>query len=230
MPKKTDPEKKILQTLTGKSLIKQQVYDNTRQAFRMICATLQQFTERINLELEANDPRIRLVYQEKSEFNVDLKVAGDILVFDMHSNIFQFDRQHEIWKTAYIKNDFSAGYSGTISIYNFLADSLKYRRMEDLGYLIARIFINKNNHFFVQGKRQSGFNFTTLGSKTFNQQAATKIIQTAVQYALDFDLLVPPYDAVKMINLAQVEQNISDSRIKTGKRLGFQFRSDDVGA
>lgn len=221
-------EESILQTLSGKSILKQQVYDNTLTAFRLFKLSLTDLSLKLNQQLETQDPRIRLVYREKSEFDMDLKVAGDLLVFNMHTNIFQFDRNHEIWKTDYIKQDVSAGFSGIISIYNFLADSFKYSRTEDLGYLIARVFINKDNHFFVQGKRQSGFGFTTLGSNILDRKATDDIVMAAVQYCLDFDLLVPPYDSVKLINLAQIQQSISDAKMRTGKRLGFQFRSDDV--
>ena len=48
------------------------------------------------------------------------------------------------------------GFCGLIHIYNFLNDSFKYNRVHDLGYLIGRIFINHENHFMVQGKRQLG--------------------------------------------------------------------------
>jgi hypothetical protein len=146
----------------------------------------------------------------------------------MHSNIFQFDRDHEIWKTEYIKEDITAGYSGVITIYNFLADSFKYRREEDLGYLVARIFVNKNNHFFVQGKRQSGFNYTTLGANILDQEYVREIIKASIQYCLDFDLLVPPYEAVKLATVGQIHQNITEARMQTGKRLGFKFKVDDV--
>ncbi len=56
----------------------------------------------------------------------------------------------------------------------------------------------------------------------------TEIVKAAIQYCLDFDLLTPPYDNVKLANVAQIQQTISDAKMRTGKRLGFQFRSDDV--
>ena len=226
------PEQKIfsqiVETLQSKSNLKQQVYDNTLSAFGLFRHSLQEVTDAVNSKLSQSDPRIKWEFHRRGDFDMQLKVAGDMLVFTMHTNIFQFDRSHEIWKTPYIKNDYLAGYSGVINVYNFLADSFKYQRIEDLGYLIARIFVNKNNHFFVQGKRQSGFSYTTLGSSKLTKPNAEKIVLAAVQYCLDFDLLVPPYDTVKLINVAQVQQNISDNRQRTGKRLGFQFRSDDV--
>ncbi len=219
---------KIIATLNSKSALKQQIFDNTCAAFRLLKQELARISEEYNARLAGGDPRVKVVFTDHGEFTAELKVAGDLLIFSMHSNIFQFDRDHEIWKTEYIREDASAGYSGVINLYNFLADSFKYNRAEDLGYLVARIFINKNNHFFVQGKRQSGFNYTTMGANVLNQHYMREIVKASVQYCLDFDLLVPPYDAVKLISVGQINQNISEARQKTGKRLGFQFKSDDV--
>jgi len=219
---------KIINTLQLKSKLKQQVYDNTVQAFGLLNEVLQETTTNCNEALTAEDSRIHLEFSQHGDFDAQLKVAGDMLVFNMHSNIFQFDRNHEIWKTEYVKKDITAGFSGIISVYNFLSDSFKYRRMEDLGYLIARVFINKDNYFFVQGKRQSGFNYTTLGSKKIDKDQVRAIVQASIQYCLDFDLLTPPYDNVKLATVAQIHQSISDAKVRTGKRLGFQFRSDDI--
>lgn len=218
----------IIKTLSGKSKLKQDVYDNTKNAFDILNSVLSDLTDRCNADIGGTNERICLKYAQNGEFDIQLKVAGDLLVFNMHSNIFQFDRSHEIWKTKYVANNFDAGYSGIITVYNFLADSFKYNRIEDLGYLIARIFINRDNHFFVQGKRQTGFGFSTLGTKKVNRNSMERIVHAAVQYCLDFDLLVPPYDNVKLAAVGQIHQNISDSKLKTGKRLGFQFRSDDI--
>ncbi|MCD6346566.1 MAG: hypothetical protein J7L96_04010 [Bacteroidales bacterium] len=226
--KKENRTNKIIETLQNKSQIKQQVFDNTMKAFGLLNEVLVDFTQSCNTALSESDKRIHLKYTQKGEFDTQLKVAGDILVYTMHSNAFQFDRKHEIWKTAYVKKNVLAGYSGMISVYNFLADSFKYNRMDDLGYLIARIFINKDNYFFVQGKRQSGFNYTTLGSKKIDKHNMEEIISASIQYCLDFDLLVPPYDSVKMATVSQIHQSISDAKLRTGKRLGFQFLSDDI--
>lgn len=226
--KKGTADNKIIETLTSKSTLKQQIFDNTCAAFKLLKEELHRITEDLNGKLSNEDPRVQLTYTDHGELTAELKVAGDLLIFHMHTNIFQFDRDHEIWKTEYIKDDPSAGYSGVIYLYNFLADSFKYSRMDDLGYLVARIFVNKNNHFFVQGKRQSGFNYTTLGANVLDQSCIQEIVKASVQYCLDFDLLVPPYEAVKLISVGQIHQNISDAKLKTGKRLGFQFKVDDV--
>lgn len=226
--KKEDKYQNILKTLRGKSNLKQEVYDNTKRSFELLNEVLSEFSEKCNADLPKDDSRVSVQYTHIGEFDAQLKVAGDLLVFNMHSNVHQFDRNHEIWKTKYAKDNVQAGYSGIITVYNFLSDSFKYNRMEDLGYLIARIFVNKNNHFFVQGKRQSGFGFSTLGTKTLDKGNMENIVQAAVQYCLDFDLLVPPYDNVKLAGVGQIHQTISDANLKTGKRIGYQFNSDDI--
>lgn len=218
----------IISTLKDKSILKQKVYDNTLEAFGTVKDILKNFAREVNTNLGGIDTRIKMEYTDRSNFDAQLKVAGDLLLFSMHSNIFQFDREHPAWRTPYIqKNKFNA-YSGIINIYNFLADSFKYSRLDDLGYLIARIFINHENQYFVEGKRQMGMLFTNFGNEELTNPSLQIIISTAIQYALEFDLLVPPYDAVKIATVGQAEAKIQHSRVITGKRLGYQFNSDDV--
>jgi len=224
----SDKRNNIISTLEQKSILKQKVYDNTLAAFTTIKEVLKELSEEINSAVTGLDPRIRLEFTDRSSFDAQLKVAGDLLLFTMHSNIFEFDREHPAWKTPYIQKNKLNSYSGIINIYNFLADSFKYSRLDDLGYLIARIFINHENQYFVEGKRQMGMLFTNYGNEEISNESLQIIISTAIQYALEFDLLVPPYDTVKIATVGQVEAKIQHSRVITGKRLGFQFNSDDV--
>jgi hypothetical protein len=218
----------IIGTLKEKSILKQKVYDNTLESFAIVKDVLKSLSKEINLSLVGLDSRIRLEYTDRSNFDAQLKIAGDILLFSMHSNIFQFDREHPAWKTAYIQKNRYNAYSGIIHIYNFLADSFRYSRLDDLGYLIGRIFINHEKQYFVEGKRQMGMLFTNYGNEEISYQSLQLIISAAIQYALEFDLLVPPYDTVKIATVGQAEAKIQHSRVITGKRLGFQFNSDDV--
>ena len=89
----------------------------------------------------------------------------------MHSNVFEFDKNHGIWKISYVENNDMNSYCGIINIYNFLSDSFKYDRLDDLGYLIGRIFINKDNHYFVEGKRQLGFLYNDFGNAVIDTKA-----------------------------------------------------------
>jgi len=218
----------IVDTLKNKSVLKTKVFDNTAEAFILVKEILKNLSREVNLSLSDVDQRIRMEYTDRSTFDAQLRVAADMLLFSMHSNIFQFDRDHPAWKTAYIQKNKYNAYSGIINIYNFLADSFKYSRLDDLGYLIARIFINHENQYFVEGKRQMGMLFTNYGNEEFSKESLQTIVYTAINYSLEFDLLVPPYDTIKIASVGQAESKIQHSRLITGKRLGFQFNSDDV--
>jgi hypothetical protein len=228
MTQQEDKKQEIISTLKEKAILKQKVYDNTFESFTELKDVLKNLSRDINTKLSGLDSRIRMEYTDRSNFDAQLKVASDILLFSMHSNIFQFDRDHPAWKTPYIKKDKNNAYSGIINIYNFLADSFRYSRLDDLGYLIARIFINHEKQYFVEGKRQMGMLFTNFGNEMISKDSLQVIISTAIKYSLEFDLLVPPYDTVKIATVGQAEAKIQHSKVMTGKRLGFQFNSDDV--
>jgi hypothetical protein len=221
-------DEKILMLLNVKSILKQHIYENTLSVFNTLKEVLSELTATYNYEMNNPDTRIKLEYSDKGTFDAQMKIAGDLLVFSMHTNIFQFDRDHAVWKTSYVSNDHLTAYCGIINIFNFLNDSFKYNRLDDLGYLIARIFINKDMCYFVEGKRQLGFLYNNFGREKINREVITKIVNTAASYSLEFDLLVPPYDTVKIISVEQMIQKIENSKIMTAKRLGFRFNADDV--
>jgi len=226
----SDPvsRQKVVELLKEKAQLKQKVYDHTLGAFNMLKSLQQQTSDEYNQHLKDADARVHLKYRSRGDFETELKVAGDLLLFSMHSNIFEFNREHHIWSLPYVKDNVLNSYCGIIHVYNFLSDSFKFNREEDLGYLITRIFVNQDNHFFVEGKRQGEFSYKYFGEQKVTEERLSTIVQTAIQYALQFDLLVPPYDHVKIASVAQMNQKIIHSRLQTGKRLGFKFNSDDV--
>ena len=226
---KSSKKQDKFETLIAKSTIKQQAYKNVFETFSLLKIVLKELVEEYHDALKGKvDDEVLPVFMEKGMFEAEFRIGGDLLIFSMHSNIFVFDRDHPVWKTEYVKANGANSYCGVINIYNFLSDSFKYNRMDDLGYLIARIFINWENHFFVQGKRQSDIVVKDFVKDTINREILRKIVETSIQYAVEFDLLVPPYDNVKIASVEQMMVEISHSKIQTGKRLGFKFNSDDV--
>jgi len=224
----TKEESKIIEALSLKSGVKQLVYANTIAAFNTLKEILVNITNDFNDQLSNTNERVSLEFSDKGVFVAQIRVAGDILIFSMHSNIFEFDRENKVWESPYLKEDPLNSYCGIINIYNFLDDSFRYQRLDDLGYLIARIFINRNNHIFVEGKRQTGYLYKTFGKTKITKSILRKIISRAMGYALAFDLLVPPYENVKIATVHQLSEKMNISQLKTGKRLGFQFNSDDI--
>jgi hypothetical protein len=227
----TDKEvrESLLEALVIKSNVKQKVYENTLKTFNILKKVLKQLEENYTSKIKDQVSEAALpVYKDRGPFEAEFKIAGDLLIFSMHSNVFEFDDKHPVWNTTYIKDDPLRSYCGTINIYNFLADSFKYNRANDLGYLVARIFVNKENHFFVEGKRQSDEVVKDYEMDTISPGVIRQIVETAIQYCIEFDLLVPPYDQVKMATVDQMNEKMSNSKMITGKRLGFSFNSDDV--
>jgi len=227
-----NPENSNVSQMDGlimKTNLKQEVYQNTLRMFALLKDVLRELAEEYREQLKDRVvENVLPFFQEKGPFEAEFKIGGDLLIFSMHSNVFVFNREHPIWKLEYIKANPQNSYCGVFSIYNFLADSFKYSRSQDLGYLIARIFVNRENHFFVEGKRQSSEIVKDFGTDELSKEYLKDIVETAIQYAIDFDLLVPPYDQVKIATVEQMQVEISHSRIQTGKRLGFKFNSDDI--
>lgn len=219
---------RIVQTLREKGELKMRVYDNTFEAFNEVKEILHELVNDLNPYLHGHDRRIRMEYRDRGKFEAEARLASDILLFSMHTNVFEFDRGHSIWRLAYVQEDQRNSYCGVINMYNFLADSFKYNRSEDLGYLVGRIFINHERQYFVEGKRQMGYLSSNFGQGAIDKAALTEVIQSAMQYTLDFDLLTPPYDVVKIATVAQMNTKVENAKIQTGKRLGFRFNSDDV--
>ncbi|WP_294591411.1 hypothetical protein [uncultured Rikenella sp.] len=219
----------IVETLKTKSVLLQQIFDNTQQVFGQLKEILQEYAVEVNEQLEgASDRRIKLEYRDRGKFEAQLQMAGDILIFSMHTNVFQFERENIIWQNSYVKQDKQNAYCGVINIYNFLSDSFRYNRSADEGYLVARIFINRDFQYMVEGKRQVTYRHDNFGQGAITPDALTEIIENTMAYTLDFDLLVPPYDTVKLVTVDQMNTKIENSKLQTGKRMGYQFRSDDV--
>jgi len=223
---KQSPHELILKTLKEKSSMKQDVYSNTLHTFKLLKACAKQIASDLKTDVASIDKRIIIEYREKGEFEFELRVAGDLLVFSMHTNVFEFDKSHQIWRNSYVKDDNTRSFCGIINIYNFLNDSFLYNRINDVGYVIGRIFVNKENHYFIEGKRQLGFLYNDFLHDIIDEKAIKSVMESTVLYCLIFDLLTPPFDTIKEVSVSDVLAANESMQIKTGKRLGFRFQVD----
>ena len=229
MESHSDLRTHIKQLLVSKSGLKQQIYDNTNSLFNELKEAIHEFSADLDEEMDEQiDKRIRIEYSDRGKFEAQIQIAGDLLVFVMHTNVFNFESGHRIWQNPYVQADRNNSYCGVINIYNFLADSIKFKREEDEGYLIGRIFVNREGKFFVEGKRQERWKVDEFGKESVSREAILEILERAILYALDFDLLVPTYDTVKKVTAEQFLSRQENTKLQTGKRLGYEFRSDDI--
>ena len=220
---------KILSTIIEKSTLKQRVYDNTFNVFGLLKDTLFEMASEMDDALDGKlDKRVRIEYRDRGKFEAQLQIASDLLIFRMHTDVFEFDSSHQIWNNPYVSKSKSNSYCGIIDIYDFLSDSFKFNRSADEGYLIGRIFINHERMFFVEGKRQTSMRVTEFGSEEISRESLIAILETAINYAVDFDLLTPPYEQNKRVTLEMFNTKFDNSKFIVGKRLDYDFNIDDI--
>ena len=223
---KQTPFQLISKVLKEKSSMKQDIHDTTLEIFKLFKKELITISQKLNKEVNEIDSRLKVEFKDSGLYTAEIKFAGDILVFYMHTNIFKFDNNNPIAKTSYAKENENRLYCGMISVYNFLADSLKYNRINDLGYMIARIFINNEKHYFVEGKRQLSFLYNKFETEIIKPESMRAIIESAILYTIEFDLLTPPYSQQQEVTVNELQETTRNMMIKTGKRMGFTFQAD----
>ena len=220
---------RILETIVRKSTLKQKVFDSTFWAFNQLKETLLEMASEMDDELDGKlDRRVRLEYRDRGKFEAQLQIANDLLIFQKHTDGFEFDDAHPIWKTPYVQADRENSYCGVVNIYNFLSASFKFNRNADEGYLIGRLFINRDRRYFVEGKGQTTLRAADFGKDEIDHDALIAILESAIAFSLDFDLLLPPYEENKRVTVDQFNTKMDNSKFVTGKRLGYEFNVEDI--
>ncbi len=215
--------KKILELLKTKSSTKQEVFRITQSVFSQFSDILKKKADILSKAMKKEDKFVEVDFESKGNFESHFKFSGDRLIFHMHSNVFDFITSHEIHKTSYVKEDKMRSFCGVIHIYNFLNDSFKYHRLNDVGNLIARIFINKDKHFFVEGEKQLGFLFNDFVNQQMNTQTIEQIIDASILLALNFDLITPNFQDINLVDVHQLLDMNNSHKLKTSKSLGFKL-------
>ncbi len=211
----------------NKSELKQKVFRATKDTFEMFRTETRELIEEFRRRCREEGKDVAFEFTDRGDFEFEVKFAGDILLFMMHTNVFEFSRDHQVMKTPYVREDAKRSYCGVIHIYNFLADSFAYQRDNDLGYMIGRVFINNEKHYFIEGKRELGMLYTNFGTSLISSDSVQGIVESAIEYTTNFDLLTPPYDEVKLVSVGEMRTNFDKKSLVTGKRLGFRFQADN---
>jgi len=215
----------IIDLLLNKAAMKQDIADYSEKVF-------EQFKEITLNELEVlkesvSDKRVRMKMEDKGKHEFRVSIGSDVLVFQLHRNVFRLPEENPMWKTPYLEENGANGFFGMINIYNFLAESIEQNRLNDAGYLIGRMYLNHDERFMVEGKGQLGFLFRDLANSKINTDIIRHILQVSMAYAIEFDLMTPPYEMVQQVSVGQIQMISSNLQVATGKRLGFRFKSDE---
>ncbi len=220
---------RILELIAKKSNLKQKIFDTTFSSFNLLKDTLFEMASEIDDQLEGQlDRRVRLEYRDRGKFEAQLQVADDTLIFQMHTDVFKFDEHHPVWSNEYVAEDKNRAYCGVINIYNFLSGSFKFNRNADEGYLIGRIFVNGDRYYFAEGKGQASLRNEEFGSTQLDRVALVEILESAVLYSLNFDLLIPPFEFNHRVKIDQFNTKMDNSKFETGKRLGYDYNTKNI--
>jgi hypothetical protein len=215
----------LIDLLMHKSALKQDVADDLERVFDELRQLIE--VEIAALKQVITDERVRLFVKDRGDHEFHVYIGSDVLIFNLHHNVFRLPDSNPLWGTSYFKSQPNNGYFGTIHIYNFLAESLQQNRLDDQGYLLARIFVNHERHFFIEGKGSLGYTFSDPQHMLLSAEMLQLIAQMSFAYALQFDLYIPPFELMDDVSVGQIYVMGEQLKIRTAKRLGFKMSTDD---
>jgi hypothetical protein len=211
----------IAQGLREKSSAKQAIFRATQAAFTLLRQTSQQLclelTQKVTTDADAS---VKIECLPVNEMEFHIRFSGDLLVFVMHSNIVTFPDDFEPLNTPYVEADFRRRFFGHIMAYNFMADSIRYQRLNDPGYLLGRLLINIDSHYFLEGVQQLELPDPDMSSSTVTAESLRLFVESAMIAAVNNDLIAPPLPEIQRIS---VKQKLENQQVSRGSKVGFNF-------
>ncbi len=216
-----DPTQNIVELLLNKSSVKQKTYRNVCKAFKLLEKEAKDLIKDINSRTAERDKDIKLSVENINLQEFHIRIAGDLLVFVLHTNIITLPEDYEYNKSSYVADQPLRKYMGQINVYNFMSDSFEFNRLNDPGYLVARLLINYENYFIVEGDRQIGFMFESVSGKPLEKIDLDVMIKLIITQAAENDLVVPPFPQIRKITVRE-KLNKTQS-MGAGNKIGFQM-------
>jgi len=215
----------ITQLLESKSAAKQKTYKHLLAAFSALSMESKRILEELKKRANPADRDVTLEFKSVNEHEFHVKLAGDLLIFVLHTNIVTFGEDHFVMNDPYVRENDVNRYFGQINIYNFMSDSLKFNRVNDPGYLLARLMINHENRFFIEGEGQLATLFNKVSENALNGETLNALVKFSLAIAIENDLMALPYTDVKFITLYQKLEHTPD--LGGGQKIGFRMSYED---
>ncbi len=210
----------IFEGLTQKSAAKQEIYRNTLEAFKMLKKVSKELVTKLSTRVSPLDSSVVIEYRDVNELEFHIKIAGDLLIFVMHSNIVTFPEDYDLMKSDYVEADFKRRFFGHIMAYNFMADSVKYNRMNDPGYLLGRLLINIENHFYLEGVDQLDLKYQDIAKNKLSEEAVNLMVESAMIASVNNDLIAQDLEDIRKIT---VKQKLDNQQVSRTQKVGFNF-------
>ncbi|MEO7988171.1 MAG: hypothetical protein ABI663_01440 [Chryseolinea sp.] len=207
--------------LESKSTAKQITYKNLLVAFQILLKESKRIVDELKKKIKPGDEDVTVEFKSINEHEFQVKLAGDLLVFVLHTNIVTLHESHTVMQEPYIKENELNRYFGQIMIYNFMSDSLKFNRINDPGYLLARILINHENRFVAEGEGQLATLFAKISEAAISEQELNIMVKLSLLTAIENDLMAPPFPDVRFITLYQKLEKTQE--LGGGQKIGFRM-------
>ena len=81
----SNAEELILETLKEKASLKLSIHKLTEEVFQEFKGALREIESSLKEKVNKIDNRLQIEYRENSPYSVQIRVAGDVLVFEMHT-------------------------------------------------------------------------------------------------------------------------------------------------
>lgn len=222
-----DPVKYIKDMLESKSTAKQLAFKHICWAFSVLEAEARKLIDELKRRAKPGDPDVTVEFNTIHEHEFDVKLAGDMLIFVMNSNIVTFEDSHPIINEEYTKSREVNRYFDQIMIYNFMADSMKFNRGTDPGYLLARIMINHEKRFFIEGEKDL-VEYNLISKEPLTEKDLQYLVKVVLKMAIENDLVAPAFTEVKSITVNQKKDHSLElgGAQKIGFRMSYENRTE----
>ncbi|WP_018478370.1 hypothetical protein [Pontibacter roseus] len=210
----------IIGGLQQKSATKQAIYRNTKETFERMKEISVEIVAELTERITKHNADVVIEYRHVSDLEFHIKFSGDLLMFVMHSNIITFPDDYEIMRTDYIEEDFRRRFFGHIMAYNFMADTIKYNRLDDPGYLVGRMLIDIEKHFCIEGVKQLDLPYERIASNVITDDILRLIVESAMIAAVNNDLMGQDVSDIEKITL---KQKLENAQLSRPRKLGFMI-------
>ncbi len=223
-PRPDDLVDQIFEGLRQKASAKQAIWRHAQETFAELREVSQEIVDELARRLTPVDENVIIELRAISEFEFQIRFSGDLLVFVLHSNIVTFGDEYPLLQSEYVADDFRRRFFGHIMAYNFMADALRYARMQDTGYLMGRLLVNIEQKLFLEGAQELNMpaeQRAAVQPLDHNRDTLRTFVESAMIAAVNNDLLAPDLDSIRQLT---VKQKLENQQLNAPPRkVGFTF-------
>jgi len=210
----------IVSKIQSTSKLKQNLFVQAMDLFQLLEQSSRTLAEKLSAVCGPENI-VPLKVEKINDYEFVFQAGGDVLVFILQSNIVRLSEETYLSKSKYLKSDASLNYFSQILVYNFLSETIKNERLDDPGYLLGRLMVNRENKFFLEGDRKMVYHFPELKENPVTEQKMHEFIELLLSAALDNDLLAPAFGDIMIITYLQKLEHTSG--MGHPKKIGFEL-------